>query len=567
MNKKSLLLLGLCGLVTAGLSACNQNDQEVAEKGTAPLGEYANVTEFAKAFAENEVFSGTYEYDIKIWQPEEILETTKASVSALVTAMNNAFTEANIDAEWKLNITYEAVGESDAASNMLTDVTSGADLYNFAQDQLSRLISASALSRLGGNWDKIIKKYNDSRAAEAVSSSTSDGVEYCYAFPITSDNGYYLYYNTEYISESDTEDLATLVKKLADAGQTLAYNYTSAWYNMGIFYGNGLESTWTTDSEGKFTSYNDTYATDAGVAALKAFYDATWGVSKATIIDSSSGSMATQGAAAIIDGTWDYETIKNAWGDSMACTDLPSFQVNGETKHLASFSGNKLMGVKPQTDTKKAIVCYTIADYLSSNIAQAERYKAKGWGPSNKTVAATINDEDAPHLAALAKQANYSTTQGQYPNGWWDLAGAVGSSTAASNGTEEEIKSILDTYKGSLDSCLSKDTDYSTATISIIGSLVNYGYKWDTDVDLTTTDKGASFRATGVKLTAGDSWKLRLDHAWNTSWGAGYVTDDDSKAYIDTTSTDNIVMTVSGTYTVSFSTVDQQIRLEKTAEL
>lgn len=566
--KKSFLVLAALGLVAVGVTSCGTDNNTVnpddpdTPTASIPTGEYATVQEFAKAFAGSGIFSGDYEYEVKIWQPEEILETTEASVNALVSAINSEFKSQGVDASWNISLTFEAVGEGDAASNMITDVTAGADLYNFAQDQLSRLITAGAVSKLGGTWDTIIKSYNDAGAVSAVSYDN-----FCYAFPITSDNGYFLYYNTDYLSEADTEDLATMVKKLSDAGRKFGYNYTSAWYNMGIFYANGCESTWTTNDAGQFTAYKDSYSSDAGKAALKGFYDATWGVDKGAIVDTSSGSDAANGVAAIVDGTWDYGTIKAIWGDKMACTDLPSFKVNGESKHLASFSGNKLMGVKPQTDTKKALVCYTIADYLSSNIAQAERYAANGWGPSNKAVAATINDEDAPHLAALSKQADYSTPQGQYPNGWWDLAGAIGTSTAASTGTEEELSSILSTYAGSLDTCVYKAIDWSTSKLSIIGSLTQYGYNWDTDIDMTPDSSYNTFSATGVKLASGDSWKLRLDHAWNESWGQSYVTDEDSLAYVDATSTDNIVMTVSGVYTVTYNTVDNQIKLVKTGEL
>ena len=82
--------------------------------------------------ANAEGFSG----EIKIWVAENTVEFTKTQVEAFKAAHPEY---AN------MTVNVEPVGEGDAASNMITDVEAGADIFGFAQDQLARLVAAGAL--------------------------------------------------------------------------------------------------------------------------------------------------------------------------------------------------------------------------------------------------------------------------------------------------------------------------------------------------------------------------------------------------------------------------------------
>ena len=68
--------------------------------------------------ASAEGFSG----EIKIWVAEATVEFTKAQVEA--------FKAANPEYA-NMTVVVEPVGEGDAASNMLTDVEAGADIFGF----------------------------------------------------------------------------------------------------------------------------------------------------------------------------------------------------------------------------------------------------------------------------------------------------------------------------------------------------------------------------------------------------------------------------------------------------
>lgn len=74
-----------------------------------------SLVSFASA---EEGFSG----DIKIWVADNVVDFTKEQVEAFKAA-NPEFAG--------MTVTVEAVGEGDAASKMITDVESGADIYGF----------------------------------------------------------------------------------------------------------------------------------------------------------------------------------------------------------------------------------------------------------------------------------------------------------------------------------------------------------------------------------------------------------------------------------------------------
>ena len=62
----------------------------------------------------------------------------------------------------------EGVAEADAASQVLLDVKKAPDIYCFAQDQMARLVQASALAPLGVKATETITANNDAGSVAAV---------------------------------------------------------------------------------------------------------------------------------------------------------------------------------------------------------------------------------------------------------------------------------------------------------------------------------------------------------------------------------------------------------------
>lgn len=446
-----------------------------------------------------ETTDGPQTYDIVVWVSES------DGVKELTQQQIDRFNAENEDVQ--INATIEGISESDSATQMITDVESGADIYCFAQDQLARLVQAGALSVLGENASAIVKSNND---AGAVNAATVDGKLYCY--PLTSDNGYFMYYDKSVISEDIVDDLAALVKACEDNNKFFSMEYkTSAWYNAAFFFATGCVSNWVCDSEGKFTGVNDTFNSAEGLAAMKGMQI----LAQSPAANSSSdGADFSKGSAVVVTGTWGKAAVEEALGANMGVTDLPSFTVDGQTYHLGSFSGNKLMGVKPQTDAVKASALHKLAQYLTNEECQLERFNNFGWGPSN--VGAQSNDavKSDPTLVALAAQNAYATPQGQIHGSWWDIAKVLGT-VAEEAKSDADLQKGLDDYKAAIDGLFDMDPAVANA-FTVIGSFD--GHAWDFDAEMTEQD--GKWVSAPINFAAGDEFKVRKGLSWDEAYPA-----------------------------------------------
>ena len=472
---KKLLTILLAVLMIVSLAACGGKEEEQTGNG----------------------LEGTY--DITVWVSES------GGVADLTKQQIQKFMDANPGIV--INAAIEGISEADSATTMITDVESGADIYCFAQDQLARLVQAGALNVLGEQTTATVKELND---AGSVAAATVDGKLYCY--PMTSDNGYFMYYDKTVITEDMVDDLATLVKACEDAGKFFSMEYkTSAWYNAAFFFATGCVSEWTTGADGAFVAVNDDFNSAAGLKAMKGMQILAQSPSANS---SSDGAEFSKGSAVVITGTWASSTVKDILGDNMGVADLPSFTVDGETFHLGSYSGNKLMGVKPQTDAKKAAVCQQLALYLTSEECQLDRFNLVGWGPSNLKAQANDAVKADPTLVALAEQSAYATPQGQIHGSWWDIAKVLG--TVAEEATSDaDLQAGLDAYKAAIEATLNLDPAIANA-FTVIGSFA--GYTWDTDVAMS--EGGASWVSEAIDFKAGDEFKVRKGLSWDEAYPA-----------------------------------------------
>ena len=371
------------------------------------------------SFASAEGFDG----EIKVWVADATVDFTKEQVEAFKAA-NPEFAN--------MTVTVEPVGEGDAANKMITDVEGGADIFSFAQDQLARLVAAGALLDVEpGNAEKIAAE-NDPDSVAAV---TLGGT--MYAYPMTADNGYFLYYDKSVISNPDSmEDILADCEK---AGKSFYMEINSGWYQTAFFFGAGCELSFDTDVEGAMVAMNASYATENGVKALKAMIETA---KSPAFVNGSSMSNATN-VAAIVDGVWDAKTAKEAFGDNYAAAKLPTvggFQLGG-------FSGFKMIGIKPQTDDAKLAACDALAAFLTSEEVQLGRYGVVGWGPSNLAAQQNEDIQNDVALSALRAQIAFDTPQGQYPGNYWSLATALGDDVLADKLDDADDAALLEVLK------------------------------------------------------------------------------------------------------------------------
>ena len=373
---------------------------------------------------------GPKKESITIWvsEVEDVSDLTKVQVAR--------FLEAHPEYS-NYEIKVEGVSEADATSQVLTDVASAPDIYCIAQDQLARLVQASAVAAPGKNAAANITAANDSISVAAASVGGT-----LYAYPMTSDNGYYLYYDKSVVT--DPSSLEAIVAACEAAGTKFAFELENAWYTASFFIGVGCHSEWTVDDNGQFISVDDNWNSDLGVIAMK-------GMQIVTQSEAYYNSSADfEASSAVVTGIWNANTAAEAYGDNLGVCKLPTFTVDGTTYQLGSFSGNKLMAVKPQTSAERGAFCSALAQYLTGEECQLERYATFQWGPSN--VAAQANEEVKANasLGALAAQGAHAIPQGNIHGDWWNTAKLLGSASITAE-NEEQIRTALAQYRSAID--------------------------------------------------------------------------------------------------------------------
>ena len=466
--KKFLALLLALAMVFA-LAACGGGEAKPAGEAEAPEEEVS---------AE---LAGTY--DVTIWVADAAVDLTKQQIEDF-----NKTNEFGI----VINAKVEPVSEADAATLMITDVQAGGDLFCFAQDQFARLVQAGALSKLGPSAADFVKANND---AGVVAAATAG--EEIYAYPLTSDNGYFMYYDKSVIPEEDLDSMEKLIEDCEKANKYFAFEMdTSAWYMASFFFATGCVSEWTTDADGKFVSVKDTFNSPEGLIAVKGMQKL---VQSPMFLSSSDAAAFDQGAAIVVCGTWGYETVSNILGD-----------------HLGSFNGCKLMGVKPQSDPTRAAVLHKLAQYLTGEQCQMERFNALSWGPSNLVDQASPEVQANPGLAALLAQAPYSVPQGQIHGSWWDIAKVIAAEVkAAPAGDEAALQAALDNYYNKINSLFEMSEEEQNAW-GVIGAIC--GTNWDTDFPMTEVEPGV-FESEVLELHAGEEFKVRQGGSWDVNFG------------------------------------------------
>ena len=411
MNVKRNAAILLAGII-ALLSGCSGNSQEAAG---------------AKK-------------EIRVWTTDGTREITQTKLNEWLAGQD----------EWnkKYTVTVSAMGTGEVVTQFLTDVEESADVFNFAQDQLSRLIAVNALTAPAGVFLDNILANNDEGSIQAA---TQDGT--VFAYPETSDNGYFMYYDKSVVTDVST--LEGILDQCAAAGKKFYYPLNNGWYNMSFFFAVGTDCVYTCGSDGVFTDAVCDFDSDAGMKAFRAMTDMSKhpGYALSSGTDASFFNPDGGTAGAIVSVPAEAAVARKMLGENYGAAPLPTFTVNGESFHMSGFKGYKLIGVKPHTDSDTTVFCHMIADHLSGEEMQLARYDADGWGPSNlKAQQSDIIKNDLA-LTALSEQFAYCKDQKQFPNEFWSIAQAFGDDINAgnyNNASDAELKAALTDFQNTL---------------------------------------------------------------------------------------------------------------------
>lgn len=439
MKKKVLATLLATALAATCLAGCGgsgdaaQTPAAEAPATEAPEAE-APATEAPEAEAPaadaaadpiaNLIAATTDTVTLKVWASEEDQDLT----TKLLDEFKAAYPDVTFD------ITLGAESESTAKDTILTDVEAAADVFAFADDQISELVKAGALQEVVANYTYDVATENVSGAVEAA---TIDGK--LYAYPMTADNGYFMFYDSSVFSESDVQSLEKMVEVAQAADKKIAMDISNGWYIYAFFQGAGLDLKLNDDGLTNTCTWNAAGGTDVAQAII----DLT---ASNVLVDMGDEDMATQIAegniVACVNGTWRAETAAEAWGDNYAATKLPTFNAGGKDCQMSSYSGYKLIGVNPHSANIGWAML--LAEYLTNEAAQTARFEARGLGPANVSAAATPAVQANPAIAALAAQAAYATPQ-RVGGNFWSPAETLGQILASGNPDGTDLQELLDT--------------------------------------------------------------------------------------------------------------------------
>ncbi|NLV84526.1 MAG: extracellular solute-binding protein [Spirochaetales bacterium] len=368
-------------------------------------------------------------------QAEAPVETVKLKVwgsqedQALLKEMVEEFKAANTGKVYEIE--FGVVGEPDAKSRYLEDPEAAADVFAFANDQLKDLVGAGALYELSGIYKENAMKDN---GEGSIGSATLNGK--LYAFPMTADNGYFLYYDKSVIDAESLKTLDGILAAAQKAGKKVFMDVSNGWYIASFFLGGG--GTLGIDANGKqVTDFNNANGVAVG-EAIKAFaaHPAFLTGDDAVL----TGGMGTVIAAGV-SGTWNAKAMKEKLGANYAASKLPTFTLAGKQVQMSSFAGYKLVGVNKLT--KYPVDALSLAAWLTNEQNQLKRFQVRGLGPSNTNVAKSPDVLAAPELAALAQQSAYAVSQNDVLGNYWAPAEAFGALMEAKD-YSKSIKDQLD---------------------------------------------------------------------------------------------------------------------------
>lgn len=160
-------------------------------------------------------------------------------------------------------------------------------------------------------------------ATGAVEAAAVDGK--VYAYPMTADNGYFMFYDSSVFSESDVQSLEKMIEVADAAGKKIAMDISNGWYIYSFFEGAGLELKLNDDGLTNSCAWNNPGGTDVAQAII----DLT---ASNVLVDMSDEDMATQIAegnvVACVNGTWRAETAKRSMGRQL-CGNQASYLQGG----------------------------------------------------------------------------------------------------------------------------------------------------------------------------------------------------------------------------------------------
>lgn len=359
MKKKALSLFLVTAMAVSMVGCGSKDADKNTDKNTDKKDTEVAAASEKEAAAEDEAWEG----DLTVWSPQEDQDTNWLQDQCEAFAAEHP--------NWKINFNYGVCPEGEAKDNVTKDVEAAADVYMLANDNIPDLVSAGALSELGGDYLGYVTSTNSDSILASVTYNDS-----VVAFPFTP-NTWFMYYDKSVFSEDDVKNFDTMLEKAGEAGKKVSFKLTDSWYIEAFYVANGC------------TLFGDGTDTDAGIdfggdkAAAVTEYLVDLAANPNFLVDADGSGLAGLGdsVAALFSGTWDAEAVKEKLGDNMGVAALPTVTIDGKEGQMKSFIGSKAIGVNPNAENQQ--VAMSLAAYLAGEKAQTAHYEMRNLLPSN----------------------------------------------------------------------------------------------------------------------------------------------------------------------------------------
>ena len=372
MKKKALALL-MASAMVASLTACGNKETTTTTNESTPAEEAAESTpaettaEPAEEAAETTAEAGAEEEEaitatITVWSPSE--DQSEDMGNWLPTMCEQFAAE---HPNWTLTFNYGVCAEGDAKTTVTQDPAAAADVYMYANDNITDLVAGNGLAKLGGETADYVKSTNSAAIVDSVS---LDGD--IYGVPFTTNN-WYMFYDKSVFTEDDIKNLDTMLEK-----GVVSFPLSNSWYIASFYVANGC----TLFGDGYDEAAGIDFSGDKAVAVTNYLVDL---VANPNFVNDADGKgiagLRDGSVSAIFSGSWDAASVKEALGDNMGVAALPTYTLDGAEKQMMAFAGSKAIGVNPNSQNMQVAVA--LAKYLGSAEAQRAHYEMRSIVPCN----------------------------------------------------------------------------------------------------------------------------------------------------------------------------------------
>ncbi len=370
---------------------------------------------------------------LKVWCPANQVET------GIMEQQQKAFAEAH--PEWNITWTTEIVGEDKAKETILRDVEAAGDVYFYTSDQLTELIDAGAIARLGGDTEKMV---NETIDEYAVSTAKKDDA--LYGIPFTH-NTFYLYYDKTLLNENDIQSMESIMaKETADNVYNFYFESAGGWKLGAWYYGAGLN---VFGPQGNDPAAGVDWNNDTGVAVTNYLIDLINNPKCAfqdevTVTDL----IPDHRLAAWFDGAWNDPIYKSILGENLGRAVIPTYLLNGEHVQLKGFYGSKCIGVNPHSKNMEAAVAF--AAFLGNEENQLLRYEKSGQIPANVKAANSEAVLADPLTTVILEEVETASViqpvSSLFGSRYWSYANTIPTEIRSGELNKDNVQAKMDTF-------------------------------------------------------------------------------------------------------------------------